>query len=126
MFPFPVLVVTLQHVDFELFQCRWAIEIEQLVFDSFRQSSIELVIQCDVVPTCKGGMLGELDHELIDMMVLLHLEGSEHAFGGLSPVWFAKQLVEFDNKFSPVTSDQRFQECHKVGLPPEQSDFRQE
>ena len=105
MLPFPVSVVALQRVNFELFQCWGAIEIEQLIFDSFRQSSIELSIQGDIVPTCKGGMLSKLDHELIDMMVLLHLEGSEHAFGGLSHVRFAKQLVKFDNEFTPVTSD---------------------
>ena len=119
MSPFPVSVVALQHINFELFQCRWVVEIEQLIFDSLSQSSIELAIQCDVVPTCKGGMLSKLDHELIDMMVLLHLEGSESAFGGLSHVQFAKQLVEFDDEFTPVTSDQRFQECHQVRLPPE-------
>ena len=71
-------------------------------------------------------MLSKLNHELIDMMVLLHLEGLESVFGGLSHVQFAKQLVKFDDEFTPVTSDQRFWECHKVGLPPEQSDFRQE
>ena len=71
-------------------------------------------------------MLSELDHELVDMVVLLHLEGSESAFGGLSHVQFTKQLVKFNDEFTPVTSDRRFRECHKVGLPPEQSDFRQE
>ena len=105
MLPFPVLVVALHRVDFELFQCQWAVEIEQLIFDSLSQSSIELAIQCEVVPTCKGSMLSELDHKLIDMMVLLHLEGSESAFGGLSHVQFAKQLVEFNDEFTPVTSD---------------------
>ena len=64
-------------------------------------------------------MLSKLNHELIDMVVLLHLEGSESTFGGLSHVQFAKQLVEFNDEFAPVTSDQRFREHHQVGLPPE-------
>ena len=34
MLPFPVSVVALQCIDFELFQCWGAIEIEQLIFDS--------------------------------------------------------------------------------------------
>ena len=50
-------------------------------------------------------MLSELDQELIDMVVLLHLEGFESTFRGLSHVRFAKQLVEFNNEFTPVTSD---------------------
>ena len=50
-------------------------------------------------------MLSELDHELVDMVVLLHLEGSESVFGGLSHVQFTKQLVEFDDEFTPVTLD---------------------
>ena len=105
MLPFPVSVVALQCIDFELFQRWWAVEIEQLIFDSFCQSSIELSIQGDVVPPCKGGVLSELDHELIDMMILLHFEGSERAFGGLSHVWFTEQLVKFDDEFTPVTSN---------------------
>ena len=64
-------------------------------------------------------MLSELDQELIDMMVLLHLEGLEGAFGGLSHVQFTKKLVEFNNEFTLVTLDRRFREHHRVGLPPE-------
>ena len=44
MLPFPVSVVALQRVNFELFQCWWVIKIEQLIFDSLSQSSIELAI----------------------------------------------------------------------------------
>ena len=44
MLLFPVSVVALPHVNFELFQHRWVIKIEQLIFDSLSQSSIELAI----------------------------------------------------------------------------------
>ena len=38
-------------------------------------------------------MLSKLDHELIDEVVLLHLEVSESMLQGLSHVWFAEQLI---------------------------------
>ena len=59
-------------------------------------------------------MLSKLNHELADVVVLLHLEGSESTFQGLSHVRFTKQLIELDDKFAPIALDQfRKRGCHQ-------------
>ena len=64
-------------------------------------------------------MLSKLNHELIDVAVLLHLEGLESVLGGLGHIWFTEQLVKLNDRFAPITSDRRLRERHEVRLPPE-------
>jgi len=124
--PFPIPVVTFQGVDLELFKHSGLFQIEELVLDSFRETSIEFPIQCNVIPPSVGGMLREFNHILIDMMVFLHFKRSESTFRGLGKIRFTKELVELSYKFSPVASDGRLGISHKVRLPPQQGNFRKE
>ena len=38
---------------------------------------MELAVESSVVPPSEGSMFGEFDHELVDVVILLHLEGLE-------------------------------------------------
>ena len=80
MLPFPVLVVAFKGVDLELLKGSGSFQIEELVLDSFSKTTIKFTIKCNVVPSSIGGMLGELNQILIDVVVLLHFEGPEGMF----------------------------------------------
>ena len=74
MLSLPVAVVALLSINLELLECSGAIEIEELVLDPFSKPPIEFTIECNIVPTSVSGVLQELNHILIDVMILLHFK----------------------------------------------------
>ena len=50
------------------------IEIEELILDPFGRPPIEFTIEHNIVPTDVSGVLRELNHILINVMILLHFK----------------------------------------------------
>ena len=71
---FPVAVVALESIDLELLKCSRAIEIEELVLDPFSKPLIEFTVERNIVPTSVSSVLQELNHILINVMILRHFK----------------------------------------------------
>ena len=108
MLSFPELVVTFEGVDFELVEGYGLFHVEKHVLDALRQSVIEFTVEGGVIPPHESSMLGEFDHVLIDMVVLLHFEGMEGPYGGLSQIGFPKIPIQGGNELGPVAPNGRF------------------
>src|SRR5882724_4241319 len=71
---FPVMSVASQSINLELLEHLGAIQPQELVLDALSKSSIELTIKSRIIPPCVGHMFRELNHVLVDMWMVVHLE----------------------------------------------------
>ena len=67
-------------------------------------------------------MFIELNHVLVDMLVVLHFQCVECAFGGLCQVGLPKVNIELVYKLTP---NQQFWVVNEDGLPPEHGNVRE-
>ena len=86
------------------------------------ESLIKLTIESHIIPTCVGCMFGKLDHVLVDMLVILHFECAEGAFGGLGQIRLPKVNVQLVNKLTPIIANGWLWECDQNRLPPQHGD----
>ena len=61
MLPFPVSVVALEGVYFELLKGSGSFQIEELVLDPFSKTTIKFTVKGNIIPSSICGMLGELN-----------------------------------------------------------------
>ena len=66
--------VTSQSVDLELLEHLGVIQRQELVLDALSKSPIELTIECRIIPPSVGRVFGELNHVLVDMLMVVHFE----------------------------------------------------
>ena len=79
-------MVGMKGKPFEIFQSGRAIEIEQLIFESFCKSCIKGVIKSSIIPTSVRSVFCEGSHISIDVVIVKHFEVFESPFGGLFDV----------------------------------------
>src|SRR5882724_7888668 len=72
-----------------------------------------------------GCMFGELDHVLVDMLVILHFECAKGAFGGLGQIGLPEVSVQLIDKLTPIVANGQFWECDQNRLPPQHGDVRE-
>src|SRR5882724_8432824 len=70
----PITSVASQSVHLELLERLRVIQRQELVLDVLFKSSIELTIKSRIIPPCVGRMFVELNHVLVDMLIVIHLE----------------------------------------------------
>src|SRR5882724_6961109 len=122
---FPVTSVTSQSVDLELLEHLGVIQRQELVLDALSQSAIELTIKSRIVPPCVGRVFGELNHVLVDMLMVVHLECAQGSFGGLGQVGLSEISVQLVNKLTPIVMNGWFWGCDQDRLPPNHGDVRE-
>src|SRR5882724_4464752 len=69
-----------------------------------------------------GCMFGELDHVLVDMLVILHFECAEGTFGGLGQIGLPEVSVQLIDELAPIVANGQFWECDQNRLPPQHGD----
>src|SRR5882724_10687121 len=69
-----------------------------------------------------GCMFGELDHVLVDMLVILHFECAKSTFGGLGQIGLPEVSVQLINKLTPIIANGQFWKCDQNRLPPQHGD----
>src|SRR5882724_7040959 len=69
-----------------------------------------------------GCMFGELNHVLVDMLVILHFECAKGAFGGLGQIGLPKVSVQLIDKLTPIIVNGQFWKCNQNRLPPQHCD----
>src|SRR5882724_11299253 len=72
-----------------------------------------------------GCMFGELDHVLVDMLVILHFECAKGTFRGLGQIRLPKVSVQLIDKLTPIVANGQFWECDQNRLPPQHGDVRE-
>src|SRR5882724_1138722 len=119
---FPVTSVASQSVNLELLEHLGAIQPQELVLDVLSKSLIELTIKCCIIPPCVGHMFRELNHVLVDMLAVVHLECMQHVFRGLGQIGLPEVNVQLVDKLNPITPNRWFGVCDQSGFPPEHGD----
>src|SRR5882724_5657396 len=69
-----------------------------------------------------GRMFGELDHVLVDMLVILHFECAKGVFGGLGQIGLPEVIVQLIDKLTPIVANGQFWKCDQNQLPPQHGD----
>src|SRR5882724_11322057 len=72
-----------------------------------------------------GCMFGELNHVLVDMLVILHFECTKGTFGGLGQIGLPKVSVQLIDELTPIVVNGEFWECDQNWLPPQHGDVRE-
>src|SRR5882724_1623290 len=72
-----------------------------------------------------GCMFRELDHVLVDMLVILHFECAKGAFGGLGQIRLPEVSVQLIDELTPIVANGQFWECDQNRLPPQHGDVRE-
>src|SRR5882724_9548499 len=99
-----------------------SVQRQELVFDALSKSPIELTIYSLIVPPRMGCMFGELNHVLVDMLVILHFECAKGTFGGLGQIGLPEVSVQLIDKLTPIIANGQFGKCDQNRLPPQHGD----
>src|SRR5882724_436767 len=114
-----------QSINLELLEHLGEIQRQELVLDVLSKSPIKLIIKRCIIPPCVGHVFGELNHVLVDMLMVVHLECAQGLFGGLGQVGLSEISVQLVNKLTPIVTNGWFGGCDQDQLPPHHGDVRE-